>query len=104
MRSSNQSTIALHFNSPPHNLTHLKCILIEHAFPTTQSGKQAETKWILKLRTHVRGLNADIGILRYYKYFTYAAAVNNNTDKDPLNEQHSFEKGCLTSPKIYENK
>ena len=72
------STIALHFNSSPHNLTHLKCILLEHAFQTTQNRKQAETGWIIKLQTHVKGLNADVGIVRYYKYFVDAAVVNNN--------------------------
>ena len=49
-------------------------------FPTTQNRKQEETKWIIKLPTHVKGLNADVGIVRYYKYFADAADVNNNNN------------------------
>ena len=56
-------------STPSHNLENLKCILIDHGFPSTQSRKQTEIKWIIKPKNHIRGLTTDTGSLRTYEYF-----------------------------------
>ena len=58
--------IAEHFNLPLHSLLNLRCTLIASNFISTADRKRKELNWIIRLKTHVHGLNKDLGVLSNY--------------------------------------
>ena len=60
--------VAEHFNLPYHSLENLKVTLIASNFVCTEHRKAAELNWILKLNSHITGLNKDLGVLNQYTF------------------------------------
>ncbi|KAJ8022108.1 hypothetical protein HOLleu_39510 [Holothuria leucospilota] len=55
--------VAEHLNLPRHSLENLKVTLIASNFVCTEHRKSAELNWILKLNSHITGLNKELGVL-----------------------------------------
>ena len=49
----------MHFNEQSHTIEDLRCIIIENHVPNTDNQKLIEQKTIIKLDTHINGLNKD---------------------------------------------
>ena len=60
--------VAEHFNLPNHSINNIKCTLIGSGFNSLIHRKRREMQWILKLETHKRGLNRDLGFLKGYSF------------------------------------
>lgn len=60
--------VSNHFCRAGHNLSNLRCILLRSGFTTTTQRLRAESKWILALNTHKRGLNKDLGVLSRFSF------------------------------------
>ena len=60
--------VAEHYNLAYHSLANLKCIILATNFSTPDQRKRCEIKWILKLNSHVTGLNKDLGPLSRYNF------------------------------------
>ena len=58
--------VASHFNALNHSPRDLRCIIVKDKFPNTESRKLHEQKLILKLNSHVTGLNKDMAFLSHY--------------------------------------
>ena len=56
--------VAKHFcGEPNHSISNLKCILLGTNYKSVNERLKSESKWVVKLSTHTRGLNKDLGIL-----------------------------------------
>ncbi|XP_033111017.1 uncharacterized protein LOC117112070 [Anneissia japonica] len=55
--------VAEHFNSPDHNINDIRCALIACNFKSLKERRQSELKLIMKYKTHIFGLNKDLGII-----------------------------------------
>ena len=67
--------VSKHFNSQPnHSLSNLRCILLSANYPSVTQRLKSESKWVLKLSTHTRGLNKDLGILSDFPSVVYRGA------------------------------
>ena len=51
--------VAMHFNEQSHTIEDLRCIIIENHVPNMDNRKLIELKTIIKLNTHITGLNKD---------------------------------------------
>ena len=51
--------IAIHFNEQSHTMEDLRCIIIKNDVPDMDSRKLIEQKTIIKINTHITGLNKD---------------------------------------------
>ncbi len=60
--------ISRHFNLPGHSLDNINCVLVKSNFNSTRDRLKSEHKWILKLNTHIKGLNSDMGILSGFTF------------------------------------
>ncbi|KAJ8028138.1 Histamine N-methyltransferase A [Holothuria leucospilota] len=60
-------SVAEHFNLPGHALD-LKVTLIASNFVCTENRKRTELIWIMKLKSHLTGLNKDLGLLNQYTF------------------------------------
>ena len=60
--------VAKHFSEHNHNLSNLKCILLGSNYRTLNNRLRSESKWILKLNTHINGLNLDLGALSDFPF------------------------------------
>ena len=60
--------VAEHFNLPHHSIENLKVILIANNFMCAEQRKRTELVWIMKLKSHMTGLNKDLGILNHYTF------------------------------------
>ena len=60
--------VAAHFNSPNHSISDLRFFILAGNFPSADKRKQFELKTILKLRSHITGLNRDLSILSNYSW------------------------------------
>ena len=60
--------VSQHFNEHDHNLSNLRCILIDFNYSSLSKRLASESKWILKLNTHNKGLNKDLGLLSDFRF------------------------------------
>ena len=51
--------VAMHFNEQSHTIEDLRCIIIKNHVPNMDNRKLIEQKTIIKLNTHITGLNKD---------------------------------------------
>ena len=49
----------MHFNEQSHTIEDLRCIMIKNHVPNMDNRKLIEQKTIIKLNTHITGLNKD---------------------------------------------
>ncbi|KAJ8023802.1 hypothetical protein HOLleu_36345 [Holothuria leucospilota] len=64
--------VSKHFSSEPnHSLSNLRCILLGSNYPSVTQRLKSESKWVIKLSTHTRGLNKDLGILSDFPSVIY---------------------------------
>ncbi|KAJ8019200.1 hypothetical protein HOLleu_42372 [Holothuria leucospilota] len=73
--------VAKHFcGEPNHSISNLKCILLGSNYQSVNERLKSESKWVVKLSTHIRGLNKDLGILSDFPFVinnpSQAAKVN----------------------------
>ena len=61
--------VAEHFNLPGHALDNLKVTLIASDFVCTENRKRTELIWIMRLQSHLTGLNKDLGLLNQYTFY-----------------------------------
>ena len=50
-----------HFNTANHTINDFRSIIIGCNYKSTQERRNAEMKWIFRLKTHIKGLNKDLG-------------------------------------------
>ena len=60
--------VATHFNMPNHSISDLRFFILAGNFSSADKRKQFELKTILKLRSHIMGLNRDLSILSSYSW------------------------------------
>ena len=56
----------MHFIEQSHTIEDLPCIIIENHVPKMDNRKLIEQKTIIKLNTHITGLNRDRDFLSHY--------------------------------------
>ena len=56
----------MHFNEQSHTIENLRCITIENYVTNMDNRKLIEQKNIIKLNTHITGLNKDRDFLSHY--------------------------------------
>ena len=63
--------VAEHFNLPNHSLLNLKCVLLASNFRSDSERKISEIQFILRFKTHINGLNKDLGPLNHYTFYKH---------------------------------
>ena len=56
-----------HFNLPGHSLDDLNVLVLKDKLHNVNARRKAEVQFIFKFKTHVGGLNRDIGFMANYK-------------------------------------
>ena len=51
--------VAMHFNEQSHTMEDLRCIIIKNHVPNMVNGKLIEQRTIIKLNTHITGINKE---------------------------------------------
>ena len=58
--------VAMHFNEQSHTIEDVRYIIIRNHVPNMDNRKLIEQKTIIKLNTHITGLNKDRDFLSHY--------------------------------------